>query len=71
MKTLLATVREVWRFFVGDLSHALAILAWVMVVALLARGARHDAWLGPVLFFGLAVILIENVRRAALLSGQQ
>jgi hypothetical protein len=65
VKTLLAAFREVWTFFVGDLSHALAILAWVAVVAILARSVGHDSWLGPVLFLGLAVILIENVRRAA------
>jgi len=65
VKTLLSAIREVWGFFVGDLSHALAILAWVAVVAILAHSLRHEAWLGPVLFLGLAVILIENVRRAA------
>jgi hypothetical protein len=65
VKTLLAAVREVWGFFVGDLSHALAILVWVAVVAVLARSVGHHAWLGPALFLGLAVILIENVRRAA------
>jgi hypothetical protein len=65
VKTLLAAVREVWGFFVGDLSHALAILVWVAVVAVLARSVGHHAWLGLALFLGLAVILIENVRRAA------
>lgn len=65
MKTLLAAAKEVWRFFVGDLSHALAILAWVAVVAILARTVGHNVWLGPVLFLGLAVMLVENVSRAA------
>jgi hypothetical protein len=65
VKTLFAAVREVWGLFVGDLSHAIAILAWVAVVAILTRSHGHGAWLGPVLFLGLAVILIENVCRAA------
>lgn len=64
MKTLLAAVTEVWKFFVGDLRHALAICAWVAVVAILARRVGHQAWLGPLLFLGLAVILVENVGRA-------
>jgi Ca2+/H+ antiporter, TMEM165/GDT1 family len=64
-RSLFAAAREIWRLFVGDISHAIAILAWVAVVAILTNSIRHAAWIGPVLFLGRTVILIENVTRAA------
>lgn len=65
MNALRAVGRELWGLFVGDLSHTAAMLAWVAVLAVLAQTLRNAAWLGPVWFIGLAVILIENVGRAA------
>lgn len=65
MNALRAAGRELWGLFVGDLSHTVAILVWVAAVAILARALGHGAWLGPVWFIGLAVILVENVGRAA------
>jgi hypothetical protein len=58
--------RELLGLFVDDGSYAAAILVWVglAVVALprLGLGARWD---GPVLFAGLAAILIQSVLRFA------
>jgi len=65
VKVLRAVGRELWGLFIGDLSHTAAMLAWVAVVAVLAQTIRNVAWLGPVWFVGLAVILLENVGRAA------
>ena len=65
MNALRAVGRELWGLFVGDLSHTAAILVWFAVLAVLAHAIRNAAWLGPVWFIGLAVILIENVGRAA------
>lgn len=64
MRVIRAVARELLSLFVGDLSHTLAILAWVGVIALLAYTVGPAAWLGPLLFLGLAAILIENVGRA-------
>lgn len=65
MKGLLAAGRELWGLFVGDLSHTIAILVWIAVMAVLVHTAGRSAWLAPVWFAGLAAILIENVGRAA------
>lgn len=65
MNALRAAGRELWGLFVGDLSHTVAMLAWFVLLAVLAQTIRNAAWLGPVWFAGLAVILIENVGRAA------
>jgi hypothetical protein len=64
MRLLCAAVKEIWGLFVGDGSHAVAMLVWVALIALLARLLGSPAWLGPLLFLGLTVILIENVGRA-------
>lgn len=65
MKGLLAAGRELWGLFVGDLSHTIAILVWIAVMAVLVHTAGRSVWLAPVWFAGLAAILIENVGRAA------
>jgi hypothetical protein len=64
MHLLRAWGRELLGLFVGDGSHAMAIVAWIGLIAVLARALGSPAWLGPLLFLGLAVILIENVGRA-------
>lgn len=65
MRALRAAAKEVLGLFVGDLSHTLAMLAWVALIAVLARTWGPAVWLAPLLFLGLAAILLENVLRAA------
>jgi len=65
MRLLLAALRELLGLFVGDPFLTLAMLAWVALVALLARAVGPAGWVGLLLFAGLAAILIENVLRAA------
>jgi hypothetical protein len=65
VRVLRAVTRELLGFFVGDLSLCLALLAWVALVALLARTLGPATWQALLLFVGLAGILIENVSRAS------
>ena len=66
MKTLQTLVREVAGLFVEDRWFALAIALW-LAFALAAIAARDvpSALRGPLLFAGLALILIVSVARAA------
>lgn len=63
MKTIVA---EVFGLFVDDGSFAIAILAWLVIAGLLLpyvdipSGAK-----GPILFVGLAAILVESAARRA------
>jgi hypothetical protein len=58
--------REAYGLFVDDVSLALAILAWLAVsYGLFRAGIVADAWRGPLLFAGLAVIFAENTLRRA------
>ena len=65
--TVLTTIgREIVGLFVDDGSLAVAILAWVAVVAVLMAGMNVNAAIaGGVLFAGLVAILLENVLRRA------
>ncbi len=65
--SMLATIaKELLGLFVDDGSLALAILAWVAVVAaLLSVSALPAGVAGILLFAGLVGILIENVLRRA------
>jgi hypothetical protein len=66
MTTLTSVVRELLGLFIDDGSLALAILAWVAIVAGLQSAALLPALAGGALVFaGLAAILIENVVRRA------
>ena len=64
MGILFAAGKELFGLFVGDSSHTIATLVWVGVIGLLAKTIGAASWMGPVLFLGLAAILIENVLRA-------
>jgi hypothetical protein len=56
--------REVLGLFVDDGSFAIAILVWAaFVVLVLAHVVGHANWMGPGLFSGLAIVLIESVVR--------
>ena len=66
MTKLSVVLKELFGLFVDDGSLALAILAWVAIVAALMRLAGVSGAVGGgLLFLGLAAILIENVWRAA------
>lgn len=57
---------EVYGLFVDDGRFAAAIIVWLVVnVIVLARVGTTARWTGPLLFVGLAVILIANVLRFA------
>jgi len=61
-----AAIRELIALFVDDGSLAIAVLVWVAVVVLIFPAASLDrGWLAVLLFAGLALILLENVLRAA------
>jgi hypothetical protein len=66
MAWIAAVMREIAGLFVDDGRFAVTILAWVGLCALvLPRLPITGAWDGPVLFAGLALILLESaVRRA-------
>jgi hypothetical protein len=65
MSALYAAVRQVWGLFVEDASLTVGILLWVVLAGfLLPRTGLRPSWRGPVLFLGLVVVLLENVRRS-------
>ena len=58
--------RELVALFVDDGSLAIAVLAWVAIAVLAFPALPIDrGWLAIALFAGLALILVENVLRAA------
>jgi hypothetical protein len=57
-----SVAREVYGLFVDDGSFAVAILVWV---AFAGVALPHGRWAGPVLFAGLAAILVKSVLRFA------
>ncbi len=65
--TWIATIaRKLLGLFVDDGSFALAILAWLLLAGLaLPRLGLGAGWQGPVLFAGLAVILVLGAARRA------
>lgn len=63
---MLAAARELVSLFVDDGSLVVAVLAWVALAALGFPALPIDrGWLAVALFAGLALILTENVLRAA------
>jgi hypothetical protein len=63
IKTIAA---EIYGLFVDDGSFALAILAWLLAAwLLLPRLGLPSALGGPILFAGLAAILVESALRRA------
>ncbi len=66
MKWTLAAGRELIRMFVDDGSLAIAVLAWVATAVLVFPSLPIGrGWLAAALFTGLALILVENLLRAA------
>ena len=63
IKTILS---ELLGLFVDDGSFAVSIIIWLALSLLLVPIVHADAaWAGIILFFGLAIVLIENVLRSA------
>lgn len=61
-----AVMREVLGLFIDDGSYAAAIVVWLAIVwFVLPRLAIPESWQGPVLFAGLALILLDSVARRA------
>ena len=64
MRWLKSIAREVIGLFVEDGSFAVAILAWLaLAVVVLPRAGLATRVAGPVLFAGLAAILVASVLR--------
>jgi hypothetical protein len=64
MRWLKSIVREVIGLFVDDGSFAIAILAWLtLAVVVLPRAGLWTRVAGPLLFAGLAAILVASVLR--------
>jgi hypothetical protein len=64
MNWIKSIAREILGLFVDDGSFAIGILVWVVAaVVVLPRVASVARWAGPVLFIGLALILVESVLR--------
>jgi hypothetical protein len=66
MKWLRTIATETFGLFVDDGAFAVAILAWLIVAGVvLPHVGTTAAVKGPILFAGLAVILIESATRRA------
>ena len=66
MKWLMDAGRELLGLFVDDGSLVVAVLAWIAVAVLVFPHLPiGDRWLAVALFLGLALILVENLLRAA------
>jgi len=66
MRWVTDAARELIGLFVDDGSLAVAVLAWVAVAVLVFPLLPVDGgWLAVALFLGLALILVENLLRAA------
>jgi hypothetical protein len=72
MKTLGKILEVIWSLFVDDGSLAVLILVWCALVGLLLPRLSLPMELSaPILFVGLVVVLLENVRRSALGSAKK
>lgn len=65
MKVLSGILSEIWGLFVEDGSYAVAIAIWLAIVGFGLSRLPINGFKGPLLFTGLALVLIENVRRTA------
>jgi Ca2+/H+ antiporter, TMEM165/GDT1 family len=65
MHALTKTFKELVSLFVDDGTLAATILICIAFYGLLLRLLPMGSWEGPILFIGLAFILVENARRGA------
>ncbi len=66
MKWIAGILTELWGLFVEDASYTVAILVWVALIGFgRSRLPGSAPWAGPILFVGLALVLIENIARTS------
>jgi hypothetical protein len=66
MQWIKAIVAEVFGLFVDDGSFAVTLLIWLVLAGLLLPYVDVPHWVkGPILFAGLAAILVESAARRA------
>jgi len=66
MRALIEIVRECVSLFVDDGSLAAIALVWIAICGVaLPTLVPGPSWHGPILFIGLALILVENAFRGA------
>jgi hypothetical protein len=63
VSALRSLAAELFGLFVDDRSLALVLVVWVALVFAMSRWGVRPIWLGPVLFGGIILILVENVFR--------
>jgi len=65
MRVLTTILHELVSLFVDDGTLAATILIWIAFYGLLLPLLPIGSWQGPILFIGLAFILVENALRGA------
>jgi hypothetical protein len=65
MRALTTIFQELVSLFVDDGTLAATILIWIAFYGLMLPLLPLGSWQGPILFIGLALILVENALRAA------
>ncbi len=65
MQALIKISQQFVALFVDDGRLAASILIWIALCALLVRLVPAGMWQGPVLFIGLALILIASALQGA------
>jgi hypothetical protein len=66
MKAIMTALEEVYGLFVEDGSLAALILIWIAIaIFVFPHVSGSSVWRGPTFFAGLALMLLENVRRSA------
>ena len=65
MQILRKILQELVSLFVDDGTLAATVLIWITFYGVMLRLLPTGTWQGPILFVGLATILVENARRGA------
>jgi hypothetical protein len=66
MNAFSSALRQLWGLFVEDASLTAGILVCVaLAIFVLPHTSLRPLWRGTILFFGLGIVLLENVRRSA------
>ena len=64
MQALISIVRELIALFVDDGSLAVVVVVWIVICGVaLPKLLPAAPWHGPIMFLGLALILLESVTR--------
>ena len=66
MQTLLRIGRKLIGLFIDSGSLAATVLGWIVVCGVpVSQLLPNSAWQGPILFIGVALILVESALRGA------